>query len=95
MTTPRQPTPATPEHVANYVAAGPDFTCPRCRSAFILTGDTPAKQAAALDAWTCECTPPPDLAEWRSPAGVGFAAVMLAAVVGWLVVVVWLVGRAL
>lgn len=33
--------------------------------------------------------------EWRSPAGVGFAAVMLAAVVGWLVVIVWLAGRAL
>lgn len=91
MTTPRQPTPATPEHIATYVASQPDFTCPGCGDTFRQG----TNNAAEVEAWTCECTPKPDLTEWRSPAGVGFAAVMLAAVVGWLVVIVWLVGRAL
>lgn len=51
MTTPRQPTPPTPEHVAKYVASQPDFTCPGCGDTFRQG----TNNAAEVEAWTREC----------------------------------------
>ena len=36
-----------------------DFSCPRCRQPYWLTGDTLAARVEALAWWRCQCTPEP------------------------------------
>lgn len=89
MTAPQQPIPTAgpmPEYVSKYVASEPDFTC-ECGETFRITGDTPAKKAAAFDAWTCPCVPKPELVPMPSLVEVrplALAAGAVAAFAGWL-----------